>query len=666
MGKKSDQKSVSQSKQATKKQILPRKSGVQYKTSSKFEIQADAVMSTETEDERSQDKLRSPVRNLARKVRNEILSKEQSSTDPNQNSTEDNEVLDSSCQETGKSVGVTTRSRSRSAKRSLNNDLKAVEFVDKLRNIMEQGTKQDDQRKSKGKRKSQKRSNSVPPSFDGELPVPEFQDFLKGKESSLPIVSDKEGVLEVDTGEGKTHKQDKPKPRKRYRSPSSSSSSSSSSDSDSESDSERDRYRKRHRRSRHKKKHGHKKYRRTRSRSGSKRKRKGRKRKRESSDSESDTFQRKVQEAVKRQLELLNDKGEGEVSQQKENSDLDGNQFSQSKTPVHKVKSPSMSTVYTPAVNQINQPGSISPVRLMYNTNKGKEPRVDETQLARFLQQMRVQSITDKLKTAENYDEAVQQTTEKELAEQAVINAEKFKASLNMQPGTSQPKTIQDVDDEFFHITCHIDQPLLEKCQRGEFVELDKLLAKLKLDKPSREEKLDIVKKEGQSYLVTSQDKEVRISNVRKWDQAFRMYAAIYSKSNPSRAAEIWQYVHVIHTAAAAYKWENVAFYDMTFRHLMAANPQRSWAKIYTQGWSLAMRDSLTRNYESSGYSTSYSSNKNNDKGICWRFNKNKCKFGTNCRFDHRCSYCGGNHPAISCNKKADKAKKGGGETTKS
>ena len=37
----------------------------------------------------------------------------------------------------------------------------------------------------------------------------------------------------------------------------------------------------------------------------------------------------------------------------------------------------------------------------------------------------------------------------------------------------------------------------------------------------------------------------------------------------------------------------------------------------------------------------------------CWRFNKNNCK-RQNCRYDHRCSYCGAEgHGAYNCRKKA-------------
>ena len=104
----------------------------------------------------------------------------------------------------------------------------------------------------------------------------------------------------------------------------------------------------------------------------------------------------------------------------------------------------------------------------------------------------------------------------------------------------------------------------------------------------------------------------------------------------------------------------------------MAANPQRNWARIYQQGWSLAMRDPLGSTKTANQYSpfspssnTASGSKQSGNKGICWRYNKNKCTYGINCRFEHKCSYCGGNHMAIKCYKKNGQGKQGKGSTSK-
>ena len=144
-------------------------------------------------------------------------------------------------------------------------------------------------------------------------------------------------------------------------------------------------------------------------------------------------------------------------------------------------------------------------------------------------------------------------------------------------------KEIKD-DDEFFHLTCHIDPVTYGKIERGEFIELEKLLPRPRgmtgiTDHPRTE----LVFKEGKPLFIPHIDKSRSITGVRKWEQAFHIYAAIYSKANPERSAEIWQYVFMINHAASVYMWSNVAEYDFAFRQLMAKNPRRSWSKIYVQ-----------------------------------------------------------------------------------
>ena len=227
--------------------------------------------------------------------------------------------------------------------------------------------------------------------------------------------------------------------------------------------------------------------------------------------------------------------------------------------------------------------------------------------------------------------------------------------------GTSNAGPRLDHDDDFFHVSCHIDPVLKSKIQKGDFVDLDRLLPKLRNSFAIAENKMDLVFRDGHSYFVPAAS-ESKINGVRKWEQAFRVYAAIYSEANPSRAAEIWQYVHIINVAASAYVWENVANYDYTFRHLMANNPSRSWARIYNQMWNISMRNPTSFNYGSNqshnssggGKSSNHSFNNNNNSNrgggdgnkqksktkYCWGFNKAGCKLGANCKFVNRCSYC--------------------------
>ena len=255
-------------------------------------------------------------------------------------------------------------------------------------------------------------------------------------------------------------------------------------------------------------------------------------------------------------------------------------------------------------------------------------------------------------------------------ADRAVVEAEKYRAQIE-QPGMNNLMNIGSgfSDDDFFHLTCYINPGLIHKIEKGEFVELEKLLPRDKMGgRNSDDNRLEWVQRDGGMFLVPVQ-KDNKINNFRRWEQAFRAYTTIYCGANPLRAKEIWQYITVINTAASSYTWENVYNYDITFRHLMAFNPQRSWAVTYNQ-----MRDPLPRNGQKSAYphysGGGYVANKFNNNGnggqgkknksdYCWDFNKGvPCKFGAKCKFIERCKYCDApTHAVHACPKLLKKGK---------
>ena len=241
-----------------------------------------------------------------------------------------------------------------------------------------------------------------------------------------------------------------------------------------------------------------------------------------------------------------------------------------------------------------------------------------------------------------------------------------------------------DQDDEFFHITSQIEPGLRSKIERGEYVELERLLPKdrtIGKNDDLNKQLFQLITQGTNTYLEPPSQKAGKINSIRKWDQAFRGYAAIYTNANPERASEIWQYVYVIHTAAGANPWDNVYFYDINFRELMASKPWRSWGKTYTQDWNMAFNNShhLTNPNTNNGQANSFNNNHNSSNNrtkdwkddCCWHYNKNRCKRSSaECNYDHRCTYCTGwNHSFFNCKKRQNKQRKflqGGGNANKS
>ena len=280
-----------------------------------------------------------------------------------------------------------------------------------------------------------------------------------------------------------------------------------------------------------------------------------------------------------------------------------------------------------------------------------------------------------------------------------IAEAEQFRASVNAPKGNlvsiaENPFYEGDIrdDDEFFHITCHVDPMLIPKIQREEFVDLEKLTPRLKNKfNLENQNKTELCIQDGHTYFTPYIDRERKITNFRKWENAFRVYATIYCQANQERSPEIWQYVYIINTASSVYSWFNVAEYDFAFRHMMAANPKRNWGKTYTQMWNLCMTEPIGRSANANNFARNFnggsnhvvpsaghvssqrqlshnatvkessSSHVNKSKpDYCWKFNKGKCKFSNDCKFINRCSYCdAATHGLNSCpqKKEADAAK---------
>ena len=386
--------------------------------------------------------------------------------------------------------------------------------------------------------------------------------------------------------------------------------------------------------------------------------------------------QRLVQELVKEKLKAEKTAGSGKAT-------------GKTIPNVPHIKSPSDTTVYAPALRhslEVNQVHGMGVPSINFPRDSilvGNAEQQMGNQVARFVEQVRMQTTADSRRSLARDDEPQPSTSQQASGEQAqqidqarnlandmVLQAEKFKAAVAPLPGMLETPHSQvnmvSVDDQFFHISCHIEQSLKEKIERGEFIELERLLTKPQHSYQNGQ-KLELFSKDGNTYFAPA-ERNNKISGVKRWEQAFRVYAAIYCRANPHRSAEIWQYIHVIHTAASAYIWDNVAQYDFTFRQLMSAYPSRSWANIYQQMWSLSMREPLHRQqqYYQSPQSTVATSqgfaqgSKEKRKRYCWKYNKNRTH-DADCKFEHKCKFCDApSHGYYNCPKRQKRSGGGG------
>ena len=200
------------------------------------------------------------------------------------------------------------------------------------------------------------------------------------------------------------------------------------------------------------------------------------------------------------------------------------------------VKSPSDTTIYAPAIIR-SSPASHGDncltqqlddqARVMRDTeqtdNSSSEPtklvndiisnfvdtvRIEQRQSELDLQDKERRKSSSDKEMVPGFDEARAKT------DRTVLEAEKFRASIvTPNPGMlvqeveGGPHPIPNIgggmsDDDFFHLTCHIDPSLFHKIEMAEFVELEKLLLKDKLGGNRNEEShFEWVQRDGGTFL---------------------------------------------------------------------------------------------------------------------------------------------------------------------
>ena len=170
-----------------------------------------------------------------------------------------------------------------------------------------------------------------------------------------------------------------------------------------------------------------------------------------------------------------------------------------------------------------------------------------------------------------------------------------------------------------------------------EYIDFAKLLPKDRITKTD-DHRLELVYKGGATFFSPVSDRELTsINGFSKWEQAFRIYSNILTRTYPAKAGELIQYNHVIYTASLIFHSDNVYLYDREFRMHLCKFPNHSWAVILQQAWSMCLKDRIKGS--GGGLEDENRTNKKNKiSEPCHHYNKGKCTYGINYRYEHRCS----------------------------
>ena len=246
------------------------------------------------------------------------------------------------------------------------------------------------------------------------------------------------------------------------------------------------------------------------------------------------TFFRNEYQSLQKQLEKgnnqSNQKGNESLYTRKQNNGM-------KVTQVQTVKSLSDTMIYAQALQQRLTPNSdfpaipltmtqtmvcrvdvncVNPRLELGNTvsndiNTENTIQLNSNEIEHFVETVRIENhLEDEPTRRKSDDAAVELQQAQQRAEKAVLEAEKFRAAVET-PGNYHGNGVIEGNgsfemldigsgisgDDFFHLICHIEPSLIHKIEKGEFVELEKLLPKDRLGGKNEEGRLEWVQRDG-------------------------------------------------------------------------------------------------------------------------------------------------------------------------
>jgi hypothetical protein len=234
-------------------------------------------------------------------------------------------------------------------------------------------------------------------------------------------------------------------------------------------------------------------------------------------------------------------------------------------------------------------------------------------------------------------------------------------------------------------LSTNVSPKIKQKIVNGEFIEFSQLLQVD--DSQGESNKALWMNDQGQLVWEDCRPKQ-QVTSIHNWTSAFLIFSAIFLEAHPHRTQELLKYASLIRTAAARYQGWGWREYDKQFRMRQQIQPQRSWASIDNELWTLYAATTASSQYVRPKYGrwssnsgpfrrfsqpTRFSSTQNQQRSfakvppytrfatpsqqryggqVCFAFNEAGCA-RMQCRYLHKCTTCNGfGHGASGCNSK--------------
>lgn len=199
----------------------------------------------------------------------------------------------------------------------------------------------------------------------------------------------------------------------------------------------------------------------------------------------------------------------------------------------------------------------------------------------------------------------------------------------------------------------HVSQKVREQIWNNDMIDLSSLL-------PSQSMEDSVYFTVAPNILTVQSKPPVKSKfplSFYKWNEAFRIYMAIYIEKHKSEAAHMLKYMSIIQDLYEMKGAQAFRTYDQSFRLLRRNNPlpwQKPVEELVTKAINLK-RPFLVQNHSKHNYPyVPFKQDKpispNNDRdGTCHQYNAYQSCNRQNCTFRHICKNCKGPHPRVNC-----------------
>jgi hypothetical protein len=233
-----------------------------------------------------------------------------------------------------------------------------------------------------------------------------------------------------------------------------------------------------------------------------------------------------------------------------------------------------------------------------------------------------------------------------------------------------------------------VPQRLVKRIVKGEYVDMAELLK----DNLEVERRRALSDGEGSQSALLTRGARREVPDLLSWLQCYSMFAAVTCANNPAKTREMWAYQSLMIGEARRCGGRGWAMYDSAFRQQMASRGDGDFASLNQSLYSTTflayggrgkfcgtcmMSDHaqeecalnptralpIVQIREQEGRRDTRGTDNRRQRGRrpgppCYAWNDGHCTY-SNCRFEHVCSSCQGNHRRSACRARAGDSNQG-------